>query len=86
MIEDLSNCKIIKYPLTFYTYYDFVNRRYTIKYYFNKFDDIQKEFYKYYIYANTHCLLLFKDRMWDYLNGVCGDEELLRIVKQYKVH
>ena len=86
MIEDLSNCKIIKEPLVFYTYYDFCNNRNIIKHYFSKFDDLQKEFYKYYIYANTHCLLMFKNRIWEFLNNDCEEEDLLRLIKQYKIH
>lgn len=86
MIEDLSNCKIIKEPITFYTYVDFCNKRHIIKYYYDKFDNIQREFYKYYVYANTHCILMYKDRIWDYLNDDCNEDDLLNIIKFYKQH
>lgn len=84
MIEDLSKCKIIKEPITFYTYNDFIEKRHVIRYCFNRFDDLQKEFYKYYVYANTHCILMYKDRIWDFLNGDCDENELLNIQKFYK--
>lgn len=86
MFEDLSNCKIIKEPITFYNYYDFVEKRFIIKYYYDRFTDIQREFYKYYVYANSHMIQMYKDRIWDFLNGDCSEKELLNIVKFYKEH
>ena len=86
MFEDLSNCKIIKDPIIFYTYPECCEKRFIIKYYYDRFNDIQKEFYKYYVYSNSHMIQMYKDRIWDFLNEDCTEKDLLNIIKFYKKH
>lgn len=84
MNVDFSDCDYIKAELTFYTYNDFCNQRQIIKREYNKLSDIQKTFYHYYIYANQHMKNTYKDRIKDFLEGDCDEEELLKILKSYK--
>ena len=84
MNVDLSDCKFLDIRYTFYTYNEFVEKRNVFKRNYNKLSSIQKEFYHYYIYANTHMTLPYKDRIWDFLNDDCSEEDLLKIEKFYK--
>lgn len=82
---DFSICDFIEEQMWFFTYYDFCDNRKQIKELFNSFTRQQKQFYKWYVYANIHMNETFKDRIWSYLNGY--DEfgiELLNAKKIYK--
>ena len=84
MKEDFSDCKLILQELTFYTYNDFCDNRNIIKREYKKLNDTQKLFYHYYIYANQHMRLTYKDRIKDFLEDDCTEEDLLNILKFYK--
>lgn len=84
MKEDFSDCDYIGAELTFYTYTDFCNQRQIIKREYVKLNNIQKTFYHYYIYANQHMLLMYKDRIKEYLEDDCTEEDLLKLLKTYK--
>lgn len=82
---DLSVCKFIKEEMWYYTYYDFCNSRKLIKSLYKKFSDNEKLLYKWYVYANIHMDMVYKNAIWDYLNDF--DEngtELIRLVRFYK--
>ena len=82
---DLSVCKFIKEEMWYYTYYDFCNSRKLIKALYKSFSENEKLLYKWYVYANTHMDMLYKNAIWDYLNDF--DEngtELIRLVRFYK--
>ena len=82
---DLSVCKFIKEEMWYYTYYDFCNSRKLIKSLYKIFSDNEKLLYKWYVYANIHMDMAYKNAIWDYLNDF--DEngtELIRLVRFYK--
>jgi len=67
-MTDFSDCEFISQNMNFYTYEDFVNARNGIKRLYNGLSRNGKLFYKWYVYANTHMELYFKNAIWDYLN------------------
>ena len=84
MVEDFSECEFIESEMKFYTYNDFCKNRKAICRLFLSLSKNGRVFYKYYVYANTHMKLNFKNRIWDYLNGYCNEEELLKLEALYK--
>ena len=84
MVEDFSECEFIESEMKFYTYDDFCLNRYAIKRLFRSLSRNGRIFYKYYVYANTHMTINFKNRIWDYLNGYIDDAELLGFQRMYK--
>lgn len=82
--KDFLSCKFINEYMKFYTYHDFCDNRKLIKSYFNKMTDNEKLFYKWYVYANIHMKLTYKNKIWDYLNGYDNEKTLLGSLKFYK--
>jgi len=81
---DWENLNFLDYDLRFYTYDEFCKRCKRIKFKYSKLNTNQKIFYHFYIYANQHMLLLYKDRIQDYLEDECTEEDLFKILKFYK--
>lgn len=85
MKTDFSECSFIEDEMQFYTYTDFCRSKEMIKKLYNSLSRDGKIFYKYYVYANTHMNLTYKNRIWDYLNGYDEDGlELMRASRWYK--
>lgn len=84
MKEDFSDCNFLDYEFTFYTYTEFCKKCNRIKYRYQKLNPRQKEFYHYYIYANQHMTQTYKDRITEFLNDDCTQEDLENIIKFYK--
>ena len=85
MGTDFSECSFIENEMKYYTYNDFCENRNAIKNLYKKLSKNGKIFYKYYIYANIHMNLFYKDKIWDFLNDY--DEygiELMSKLRFYK--
>lgn len=83
---DFSDCKFIEERMQFYTYYDFCDNCDIIRKLFERLSDNGKIFYHYYVYANTHMKLYFKDAIMDFLYGYDdGKYQLMELKKQYCV-
>ena len=84
---DFSDCNFINEHMKFYTYYDFCDNSSAIKRLFDNYlSPNGKLFYRWYVYANTHMKLCFKNAIWDYLNGYDDEKyKLLELKKQYRV-
>lgn len=80
---DFSDCEFINEEMKFYTFYDFCDNRYALKYLFKKLNRNAQRFYMWYVYANVHMETYFKNAIWDYLNGFCEEERILNLKKQY---
>lgn len=73
---DFSECDFIDKQMKFYTYNDFYNECRLIK---AKFDELSKDgkrFFMWYLYANTHMTLRYKNVIWDYLNEFKNEDDL----------
>ena len=81
---DFSECEFINEVLRYYTYYDFCDNRKIIKKHYNCLSKNGKLFYKWYVYANIHMDLQFKNAIWDYLNEYDNGCELLNKKRFYK--
>ena len=81
---DFSECEFIYEVLRYYTYYDFCDNRKIIKKHYNNLSKNGKLFYKWYVYANIHMDLQFKNAIWDYLNDYDNGCELLNKKRFYK--
>ena len=85
MGDEFSECKFIKKELWYYTYYDFIDNRKAIKRAYKDLSINGKQFYKWYVYANIHMNLTYKNAIWDYLNDYDVDGfHLLLLVRYYK--
>ncbi len=87
MIEaDFTFCKFIKENLCFLNLPDFYRNRRIIKFFYEGLDNDAKLFYKWYIYANIFMSEKEKDTIWDYLNNLEVEYELILIdaAKKYK--
>ncbi len=82
---DFSECKFIEENMQFYTYIDFCNNCDAIKRLFHAMTDNGKIFYHYYVYANTHMKLNFKDAIIDFLYDYDDKRNLMKLKKQYKI-
>ena len=84
---DFKECRLINEYLCYLTYDDFCMHRKIIKTMFDNLSAEGKMFYKYYVYANIHMEVKFKDIIWTYLNDATGNVEidLLHLKNQYKV-
>ena len=84
---DFTQCEFIYTNMDYLTYYDFCDNCYAIKELYNELDHNGKRFYKWYVYANIHMDLFYKDRIWNFLN--CDDPmtyiDLINMKKAYKV-
>ena len=85
-LVDFSECKFIRREMQFYTYYDFCDNKSAIKRLFKGLSKNGKLFYMWYIYANIHMELFYKNAIWDYLNFEDEENEfrLIELKKQYK--
>lgn len=81
---DFSECAFIQEVMRYFTYYDFCDNRKIIKKHFEKLSANGKIFYKYYVYANIHMDITYKNAIWDYLNDYDNGSELLRLKKFYR--
>ena len=84
--EDFSECSFIEQEMKFYTYDDFCKNRKEIKRLFESLSKNGRIFYRYYVYANIHMDLNFKNKIWDYLNDFTNDTELIHLLRFYKVY
>lgn len=86
MIEevDFSICPYIKDNMWFFTYYDFCDNRKVLKKMYEELEETAQQFYKWYVYANIHMDICYKNKIWDYLNGYDNGEELLKAKRFYK--
>ena len=82
--EDFSECAFIEQAMKFYTYDDFCKNRHAIKRLFKCLSKNGCIFYKYYVYANTHMTIIYKNKVWDYLNDFISDAELVHLLAMYK--
>lgn len=81
---DFSICPFIKENMWFFTYYDFCDNRKLLKKMYQELKEEAKQFYKWYVYANIHMDLTYKNKIWDYLNGYDEGSELLKGKQFYK--
>lgn len=85
-LVDFSECRFIEEQMQFYTYYDFCDNCDAIRRLFETLSDNGKIFYHYYVYANTHMKLCFKNAIIDFLYGYDdGKYQLMELKKQYCV-
>lgn len=82
---DFSACKFIEEHMQFYTYYDFCDNCQAIRRLYNKLEDAARIFYHYYVYANTHMDLYYKNAIWDFLNDDMDVQGLLELKIKYRV-
>ena len=80
----MEDCEFIDDRLQFYNYNDFIERRFLIKQRFKKIPYQSKRMYKWYVYANVHMNMIYKNIVWEYLNGDKDDEYVLKMQKRYK--
>lgn len=85
-MTDFSKCEFINEIMSFYTYYDFCDDCKRIKKLYQALDRNAKLFYKWYLYANTHIDLYYKNIMWEYLNNEDKEiyNKLIELKKKYK--
>ena len=65
---DFSICTFIKETMWYFTYEDFCNNRYILRRLYKTLNKNEKQFYKWYVYANIHMGQSHKNAIWDYLN------------------
>jgi len=80
----MYDCDFIDARLQFINYNDFIERMGLIKKIYKRLTPKGIQFYKWYIYANVHMNRIYKDIIWDYLNGDKDDEYVLKMQKRYK--
>lgn len=84
--EDFKECPFIDSELKFYTFTDFYNNRHAIKRLYNKLGKNGRYFYKWYVYANIHMKLNYKNKVWEWLNGDNVTEDDLKYYNNiYKI-
>ena len=81
---DFSICPFIKENMWFFSYYDFCDNRKILKKMYQELKEEAQQFYKWYVYANIHMDLPYKNKIWDYLNNFDNGEELLKAKRFYK--
>lgn len=81
---DFSICEFINEMMWFFTYYDFCDSNKQIKRMFKNLGKHEKQFYKWYVYANIHMDLHYKNVIWDYLNDYIDENYLLEKKRFYK--
>lgn len=65
---DFEFCDFINIEMSFITYADFCKKCKTIKDLYQPLNKYQKQFYKWYVYANIHMREVHKNVIWEYLN------------------
>lgn len=87
-MRDFSECEFIENEMWFYTFDDFCNQCFGIKRLFKRLPKNGQLFYRWYVYANTHMDLQFKNAIWDFLQlDECEKEmyqRLIKLEKRYK--
>lgn len=84
-VVDFSECRFIEDNMQYVNYYDFCDNCRAIRRLYEAMKPNGKVFYHYYVYANTHMKLCFKNAIWDYLNGYDDSmENLMELKKQYR--
>ena len=81
---DFSDCRFIEDNMKFISYYDFCDNCVYIKRLFNKLSANGKIFYKWYVYANIHMEVKYKNHVWGYLNNDETMKELYYQKQFYK--
>ena len=82
---DFTQCEFIKENMNYLTYFYFCNSCHTIKCLYNTLDKNAKRFYKWYVYANIHMDLSFKNIIWDFLN-VDDPEAYVTLIEQKRFY
>ena len=84
---DFTQCEFITENMNFLTYFDFCDNCFAIKNMYNNLDKYAKRFYKWYVYANIHMDLQFKDKIWNFLNidDPQAYVDLIFLKRSYKV-
>lgn len=81
---DFSECEFINEEMKIYTFYDFCDNHRVIKRLFSKLNKNAQMFYMWYIYANIHMDLMYKNAIWDYVNGFAEETRIFELKKQYR--
>lgn len=83
---DFSFCRFINQELHIFNLYDFYKNRRIIKFFYEGMDNDARLFYKWYVYANIFMSEKEKDAIWNYLNNVEVEYELVLIdmARKYK--
>ena len=72
---DFIDVDFIDYELKWYTKDEFLKNCKIIKSIYKEMTRRQKQFYKWYCYANIHTSLYQKNKIWDFLNNSIGLHE-----------
>lgn len=70
--KDFYDVDFIDYELKWYTKDEFLRNCKIIKSIYKDMTRRQRQFYKWYCYANIHTNLYQKNKIWDFLNGAIG--------------
>ena len=70
--KDFYDVDFIDYELKWYTKDEFLRNCKIIKAIYKDMTRRQRQFYKWYCYANIHTNLYQKNKIWDFLNGSIG--------------
>lgn len=84
---DFTTCEFIQKNMNYINYFDFCDNCYAIKKLYLDLEHNAKRFYKWYVYANIHMDLSYKNAIWDFLNSDEIDYYLELIAKKqfYKI-
>lgn len=85
---DFRECRVIKDCLCFLTFDEFCKYRKLIVKSFAELSEDGKLFYKFYVYANIHMELNYKDAIWSYVNFPTAENELnlINLKLSYRPH
>lgn len=73
---DFKECRLIENCLCYLTFDEFFKYREVIAKAFNELSKDGKLFYKFYVYANIHMELNYKDAIWNYVNLPIVESEM----------
>ena len=73
---DFKECRLIENCLCYLTFDEFFKYRRVITKSFNDLSKDGKLFYKFYVYANIHMKLNYKDAIWSYINSPTIENEI----------
>ena len=80
---DFVDGEVIDERILFYGFEDFFRRRLVIKTLLATKDRKDKMIYKWYLYASPFISDVFKNYMWDYLQGDISDLDFIMVYGQY---
>lgn len=85
--EDFKNCEFIYNNMDYINYFDFFENRFAIRELYNNLDKRAKRMYKWYVYANIHMNIDYKNAIWNFLNSyeLQYETELLMRKAKYKI-